>query len=139
MELRAVTGYVAHAALLAYWLWMIGCTAPQLRRGTRDRQVRVRVLFIKTAAFVLTALVVGTIHYWATAVWQVVVTVPVAAALGLLLRRLYRRTVAAPRHRLTLVHRAKTLDLRRRPRRGSVPLHLRADELGVAAITPLAD
>ncbi|HEY0816624.1 MAG TPA: hypothetical protein VGE11_25370 [Pseudonocardia sp.] len=129
MGLRAVTGYIAHAALLAYWLWVVAATAPQLRKGTRDRHTRVRVLFIKTAGFVLTAVVVGIIHYWATAWWQVIVTVPVAVALGVLLRRAYRRAVAAPRHRLTLSRRAKTLDLHRRPRGGSAPLHLRPDEI----------
>ena len=129
MALRAVTGYIAHAALLAYWLWVVASTAPQLRKGTRDRRTRMRVLLIKTAGFVLTAVVVGIIHYWATAWWQVIVTVPIAAALGVLLRRAYRRTVAAPRHRLTLSRRAKTLDLHRRPRSGSAPLHLRRDEL----------
>ena len=139
MGLRAVTGYIAHAVLLAYWLWVVACTAPQLRKSTRNRQVRVRALLIKTAGFVLTAVVVGIIHYWATAVWQVVVTVPIAAALGLLLRRLYRRTVAAPRHRLSVARRGKALDLRRRPPRGGAPLHLRADELGGAGVTPIAD
>lgn len=129
MGLRAVTGYIAHAALLAYWLWVVAATAPQLRKGMRDRHTRVRVLFIKTAGFVLTAVVVGIIHYWATAWWQVIVTVPVAVALGVLLRRAYRRAVAAPRHRLTLSRRAKTLDLHRRPRGGSAPLHLRPDEI----------
>jgi len=129
MGLRAVTGYIAHAALLAYWLWVIASTAPQLRKGTRDRHTRVRVLLIKTAGFALTAVVVGVIHYWATAWWQVIVTVPVAVALAVLLRRAYRRAVAAPRHRLTLSRRAKTLDLHRRPRSGSAPLHLRPAEI----------
>jgi hypothetical protein len=132
MGLRAVTGYIAHAALLAYWLWVIASTAPQLRKGTRDRHTRVRALVIKSAGFVLTAVVVGIIHYWATAWWQVIVTVPVAAGLAVLLRREYRRTVAAPRHRLTLARRAKALDLHRRPRGGSAPLHLRPDELNAA-------
>jgi small-conductance mechanosensitive channel len=129
VELRAITGYIAHAALLAYWLWVVASTAPRLRKGTRDRRTRMRVLLIKTAAFVLTAVAVGIIHYWATAWWQVLVAVPVAAALGVLLRRAYRRTVAAPRHRLTLSRRAKTLDLHRRPRSGSAPLHLRPEEM----------
>jgi hypothetical protein len=34
-----------------------------------------------TAAFLLTALVVAVIHYWATEWWQVIVTVPGAAGL----------------------------------------------------------
>jgi hypothetical protein len=85
----------------------------------------VRVLLIKTAGLGLTAVVVGIIHYWATAWWQVVVTLPIAALLGVLLRRAYRRTVAAPRHRLRLVHRAR--DLHRRPRDTRASSHLRED------------
>ncbi len=131
MGIRAITGYIAHAALLAYWLWVVASTAPQLRKGTRDRRVRGRVLVIKSAGFALTAVVVGIIHYWATAWWQVVVTLPIAAVLGVLLRRVYRRTVAAPRHRLTLTRRARTGP---RPRRGAAPLHLRDDEVGSAVV-----
>jgi hypothetical protein len=134
MGLRAATGYIAHAALLAYWLWVVASTAPQLRKGTRDRRVRARVLVIKTVGLALTAAVVAIIHYWATAWWQLVVTLLAAAVVAVLLRREYRRTVAAPRHRLTLTRRARTLDLRRRPRRGAAPLHLRADELARAAV-----
>ncbi len=125
MSLWVLTGYVAHVLITAYWFWVVACTAPRLRRGTRDREVRVRVLLIKTAGLGLTAVVVGIIHYWATAGWQVVVTLPVAALLGVLLRRAYRRTVAAPRHRLTLVHRAR--DLHRRPRDARASSHLRGD------------
>ena len=128
MGIRAVAGYVAHALLLTYWLWVVASTAPQLRKGTRDRQVRARILIIKTAALALTAVVVGIIHYWATAWWQIVVTLPIAALLGWQLRRAYRRTVAAPRHRLTLGRRVKTLDVRPRPRAGRPPSHLRVDE-----------
>ena len=128
MGIRAVAGYVAHALLLTYWLWVVASTAPQLRKGTRDRQVRTRVLIIKTAALALTAVVVGIIHYWATAWWQIVVALPIAALLGWQLRRAYRRTVAAPRHRLTLAHRVKTLDVRPRPRANKAPLHLRVDD-----------
>ena len=134
MGIRAITGYIAHAALVAYWVWVVASTAPQLRKGTRDRRVRVRVLAIKSTGFLLTAVVVGIIHYWATAWWQVIVALPIAAVLGVLLRREYRRTVAAPRHRLPLTRRARALDLRRRPRNGAAPLHLRAEELGPAAI-----
>jgi TRAP-type C4-dicarboxylate transport system permease large subunit len=133
MGIRAVTGYIAHVALVVYWAWVVISTAPQLRKGTRDRRVRARALAIKSAAFLLTAVVVGVIHYWATAWWQVIVAVPVAAVLGVLLHREYRRTVAAPRHRLPLSRRARAFDLRRRPR-GSAPLHLRVDELGAARI-----
>jgi hypothetical protein len=138
MGIRAVTGYLAHVALVAYWAWVVASTTPQLRKGTRGRRVRARALVIKSAGFLLTAAVVGIIHYWATAWWQVVVAVPVAAALGVLLHREYRRTVAAPRHRLPLARRARMLDLRRRPR-GAAPLHLRADGAGPAAVTPIAD
>jgi hypothetical protein len=139
MSIRAVTGYIAHVALVAYWAWVVASTAPQLRKGTRDRRVRARALAIKTAGFLLTALVVAVIHYWATEWWQVVVTVPVAAGLGVLLHREYRRTVAAPRHRLPLARRARALDFRPRPRTGAAPLHLRSDDLGAAAVTPIAD
>ena len=139
MDIRAVTGYTAHVALVVYWVWVVVSTAPQLRKGTRDRHVRARALAIKSAGFVLTAVVVGIIHYWATAWWQVIVTVPVAAALGVLLHREYRHTVAAPRHRLTLRMRARTIDLRRRPHNDAAPLHLRPDELGSAVATPIAD
>ena len=138
MGIRAVTGYIAHVALVAYWVWVVASTAPQLRKGNRDRRVRVRVLAIKSTGLLLTAVVVGIIHYWATAWWQVIVTLPIAAVLGVLLRREYRRTVAAPRHRLPLTRRARALDLRRRPRNGAAPLHLRADELGPGAV-PIAD
>jgi len=138
MGIRAVTGYIAHVALVGYWAWVVASTAPQLRKGTRDRRVRARALVIKSAGFLLTAAVVGIIHYWATAWWQVVVAVPVAAGLGVLLHREYRRTVAAPRHRLPLTRRVRMLDLRRRPR-GTAPLHLRTDEVGPAAVAPIAD
>jgi hypothetical protein len=138
MGIREVTGYIAHVALAAYWAWVVASTAPQLRKGTRDRRVRARALAIKTAGFLLTALVVAVIHYWATAWWQVIVAVPVAAGLGVLLHREYRRTVAAPRHRLPLARRARMLDLRPRPRTGAAPLHLRGDDLG-PAVTPIAD
>lgn len=127
MGLRLLTGYAAHTALLTYWLYVVASTAPELRKGQRDRRVRAQVLALKTAGLALTAVVVGIIHYWATAWWQVVVTVPVAAVAGVLLRRRYRRVVAAPRHRLTLGRRARTLDLRRRPRGGGTPLHLRPE------------
>jgi len=97
MGLRAVTGYIAHTVLLGYWLWVIASTAPQLRKGTRDRQVRMRVLMLKTAGLALTALVVGIVHYWATAWWQIVVALPIAALMGWQLRQAYHRTVATPR------------------------------------------
>ena len=138
MGIRAVTGYIAHVALVGYWAWVVASTAPRLRKGTRDRRVRARALVIKSAGFLLTAAVVGIIHYWATAWWQVVVAVPVAAGLGVLLHREYRRTVAAPRHRLPLTRRVRMLDLRRRPR-GTAPLHLRTNEVGPAAVAPIAD
>jgi len=137
MGLRAVIGCMAHAALLAYWLWVVASTAPQLRQGARDR--RVRVLIIKTAGLALTALVVGIVHYWATAWWQIGVTLPIAALTGWQLHRAYRRTVAAPRHRLTLARRVQTLDLRPRPLAGKPPLHLRAEEREHGVAARLAD
>ena len=59
MGIRAVTRYIAHVALVAYWAWVVASTAPQLRKGTRDRRVRARALAIKTAGFLLTALAVA--------------------------------------------------------------------------------
>jgi cation transport ATPase len=139
MDLWVLTGYVAHAVLTAYWFWVVASTAPQLRRGTRDRHVRMRVLLLKTAALALTALLVAIIHYWATAWWQVAVALPIALGLGVLLRRAYRRTVAAPRHRLTIARRARTLDLHRRPRGGHAPAHLRVEEPAPRVTARLAD
>jgi hypothetical protein len=139
MHLWVLTGYVAHAVLTAYWFWVVASTAPQLRRGTRDRQVRVRVLLIKTAALALTALLVAIIHYWATAWWQVAAALPPALGLGMLLRRAYRRAVAAPRHRLTITRRAKILDLHRRPRSSHAPAHLRVNEAEPRVSARLAD
>jgi small-conductance mechanosensitive channel len=105
MEFRRFTGYVAHAALAAYWLWVVSSTAPQLRKGMRDRRLRMQIALLKTAGIAVTALLVGIIHFWATAWWQIVVAIPVVAGCGWLLHRAFRRIVAAPRHRLTLVHR----------------------------------
>jgi hypothetical protein len=112
MGIRQITGYIAHILLALYWLWMISSTAPQLRRSSRDRGLRVRIVLVKTAAIVLTALVVGVIHFWATQWWQVVGAPVVAGLAGLLLRRAYRTLVAAPRHRATLTQRARTFERR---------------------------
>lgn len=106
--LREITGYIAHALLAGYWSWVVFSTVPQLRRGTRDRRVRSQVLLIKTAGVAITGLVVGVIHFWATQWWQVVVAVPIAAGLGVLLHRAYRRRVAPPRHRRALTTRGRT-------------------------------
>lgn len=127
MGVREVTGYIAHALLAVYWLWIVSSTAPQLRKGCRDRQLRARILLLKTAALALTAAVVGVVHYWATHWWHVAVCLPVAAVIGLLLHRAYRRIVAAPRHRLTFARRARTLDLLPRRRIGSLPAHRTED------------
>jgi hypothetical protein len=113
MGFREITGYVAHVLLVTYWVWVLACTAPQLRKGARNKGVRLRILLIKTAALLLTAVLVGVIHYWATEWWQVVVALPIAGGLGVLLRRSYRRLVAAPRHRRTLTQRARTVHIRR--------------------------
>lgn len=107
MDLRAITGYIALALLLGYWIWVLSSTTPELRRGTRDRDLRVKILLVKTAALVLTALVVATVHFWATQVWHVLVAVPIAAAAAYGLRKAYRRLVAAPRHRLPLGQRIR--------------------------------
>lgn len=107
MDVRRVTGYIALALLAGYWVWVLSCTSPELRRGTRDRVLRSRILLVKTAAVALTALVVATVHFWATHVWHILVAVPLAALAGVGLRRVYRRLVAAPRHRLPLAQRVR--------------------------------
>ena len=82
MPVREATGYVAHALLGVYFLWVLSSTAPQLRRSRRDRGLRIRILLVKTAAVVVAALLVGVIHFWATAWWQVIVAVGLAAVIG---------------------------------------------------------
>ena len=114
MGIREITGYIAHFLLVGYWLWVVCSTAPQLRRGSRDRRVRLELLLIKTAGLVLTGLLVGVIHFWATEWWHVVVALPVAAGLGTLLHRAYRRRVVLPRHRPTLTRRSRTFERGRR-------------------------
>lgn len=121
MGFREVTGYVAHVLLATYWVWVLASTTPQLRKGARDKRRRLRILLIKTAALLLTALLVGVIHYWATEWWHVAVALPVAAALAVLLRRSYRRLVVAPRHRRTLSQRGRTVHLIRAD--GAHPAH----------------
>lgn len=107
MGLREVTGFIAHALLAGYWVWMISCTAAQLRGTSRSHRLRVQVALIKTAGVAVTAVVVGVVHFWATQWWQIVVTVLVAAPVGIALRHLHRRLVIAPRHRRALVQRAR--------------------------------
>lgn len=101
-DVRMVTGWIAHAALVAYWVWIISSTAPHLRRGSRDRGLRTRILLLRTAGIVLTAFVVAVIHFWASHPAEVIGAVGVGGVLGTLLRREYRLLVAAPRHRLNL-------------------------------------
>ncbi len=105
MGIRVITGLVAHLLVVLYWIWILACTAPELRRGRRDRRLRLRVLSVKTAAVLLTALLVGVIHYWATDWWQIVVAVPLATGGGVLLHRAHRRLVTTPRHRRPLAQR----------------------------------
>jgi hypothetical protein len=112
MGLREITGYIAHALLLVYWLYMVTSTAPQIRKASRDRALAVRVILVKTAAVALTALLVGVIHFWATEVWHVIAAIVVAVAIAIPLRRAYRTMVAAPRHRLTLGKRARAIEKR---------------------------
>jgi hypothetical protein len=45
--------------LPAWRLWIVLSTAPQLRRGIRDRRTRTQVLLITTAALVTAGLWVG--------------------------------------------------------------------------------
>lgn len=106
-SLREITGYIAHVLLAGYWLWALWRTAPQLRRSSRARSVRLHVLTIKTLAVGLTALVVGVIHFWATQWWHVAAALGAAIGCGLLLHRAYRQLVAAPRHRRPLTQRAR--------------------------------
>ena len=114
LGIREITGYIAHLLLVGYWLWVVFSAAPQLRRGSRDRRARMEVLLPPPPGSVLTGLVPGVIHFWATEWWHVVVAVLVAAGLGMLLTRAYRRRVALPKHRLTLTHRARTFERGRR-------------------------
>ena len=111
MDIREVTGYVAHVLIAACWLWMLRCTAPQLRKGARCRKRRLQITAIRSAALLLTTAVVCVIHLWTTAWWQVAVALLVAGGLGVLLRRSYRRLVAAPRHRGTLTRRSRTVQI----------------------------
>jgi hypothetical protein len=110
MDIREITGYIAHVALASYWLWIIFGTAPQLRRCSRDKRAKLQVLLIKSSAVVLSGLLVGVINFWATQWWHVIVAILVAVPTAILLRRVYRRLVVAPRHRLTLTHRARRFE-----------------------------
>lgn len=121
MGIREITGYIAHVLLGIYLVWTISRTAPQLRRSSRDRGVRLRILLIKTAAVAVGAVVVGVIHFWATQWWHVIVAVVAAVLIGVVLNRAYRRHVAIPRHRLTLM--ARTATTGRRGRHKSDPGH----------------
>jgi hypothetical protein len=102
MALREGTGYLAHVLLAQYWIWVISTGASRLRPGRPDRGRALRILAVKSAGVILTALLVGVIHYWATQWWHVVGALVLAATLAVPLHREYRRLVAAPRHRLTL-------------------------------------
>jgi hypothetical protein len=101
-DIRVVTGWIAYAVLAGYWLWIISSTAPQLRRSRRDRDLCTRILAMRTAGIALTAFVVGMIHFWATDPVEVLAALGIGAVVGTVLRREYRRLVAAPRHRLNL-------------------------------------
>jgi len=101
-DVRMVTGWIAYAALAGYWVWIMSSTAPQLRRGHRDRGRCTRLLALRTGGVALTAFVVGMIHFWATSPVEILAALGIGAVVGTLLRRPYRRLVAAPRHRLDL-------------------------------------
>lgn len=107
MDLRQVTGWIALALLAAYWSGIFLRTAPELRKGTRGRRLRLRILLVKTAALALTGLFVAVVHFWASQWWQVAAAVPVALAGAVALRRAYRRLVAVPRHRVALAQRVR--------------------------------
>ncbi|MGQ0576192.1 MAG: hypothetical protein ACT4RN_18605 [Pseudonocardia sp.] len=135
MGLWEITGYVAHVLLGAYWLWAIVSTAPQLRRGVRDRGVRVRIVAVKTAACVVLFLAVGVIHFWGTQWWHLAGAIAGAVLAGLVLRRAYRKLVAPPRHRITMRRRALG---GRPPRAGNRdPQHAAADRDVTAPREPL--
>lgn len=106
MDLREVTGYVAHVLIAAYWLWVVVSTAPQMRKGTRDRGLRLRIAMLRTAVLVVLFLAVGVIHFWGTEWWHIAGAALGAGVLIVLLRRAYRRLVAPAQHRLTLRRRA---------------------------------
>lgn len=107
MDLRRVTGYLALTLLALYWLWVLTRPAPVLRRGCRDRPLRLRLTLLRTAALGWTALFVATVHFWATSWWHVVVALPVALVGGAGLQRVHRRLVAPPRHRVALARRVR--------------------------------
>lgn len=103
---REVTGYIAHVLLAAYWLWVLVSTTPQLRKGTRDRGVRLRSALLRTAVLMVLFVAVGVIHYWGTEWWHIAGAIVGSGVLVLLLRRAYRRLVAPAQHRITLRQRA---------------------------------
>lgn len=98
--IRQVTGYLAVAGIALYWLFLLTGRAPQIRRGTRSRSLAAKVLLVETTAAVATVLVVVEIHFMATELWQVLAVVAFIIPTNWLLRRIYRRLVAAPRHSL---------------------------------------
>ncbi|OLL71395.1 hypothetical protein Ae168Ps1_5898 [Pseudonocardia sp. Ae168_Ps1] len=107
MDLRRVTGYIALGLLALYLLWLLSRTAPELRKSTRGRHLRAQVLAVRLCAVALAGLFVGLVHFWATAWWQVIVAVPVTFALATGLRRIHRKLVALPRHRVPLAQRVR--------------------------------
>jgi hypothetical protein len=110
--IRLITGYIAHVLLTVYWIWVIVNIGPQLRKSSRNQALVAQVTVLKSTGIVITALLVGVIHYWATELWQVVAALVLAGVLGVPLRKRYRRLVAAPRHRLTLSVRAREFEQR---------------------------
>lgn len=130
--IRVVSGYVAHALLGLYWLWILTSTAPRIRPGQRDRTRRVKILSIKTAGVAVAALLVGVIHYWATEWWQIPVALVASLAIGTYLHRTYGKLVTPPRHRITLVNRRRAGarvpgEARRQPERPRHKLREHAD------------
>jgi hypothetical protein len=65
------------------------------------------VLAVRLCAVTLAGLFVGLVHFWATAWWQAIVAVPVTLALATGLRRIHRKLVALPRHRVPLAQRVR--------------------------------
>ena len=118
-DLRAITGWIAYAVLICYWAWILSSTSPQMRRGHRDRGRCARILALRTAGIGLTAFVVGMIHFWAVNPVEIVAALGIGGVAGTVLRREYRRLVAAPRHRLNLYRRVD----RRLHGSGTPPAH----------------
>lgn len=98
--IRRVTGYLALVGAACYWVYLFTASAPQIRKGTRCRSLAVKVVLIELAAVLITAAFVVEVHFLATEWWQVLASVALVIPTSWLLRRVYRKLVAAPKHSL---------------------------------------